>query len=62
MNNLSGSFIVGYDFSDADIGVLVVGTRVSEGHTRVINAFSGKDARAMFDMLTTKPEEKHGNT
>ena len=62
MNNLTGRFIIGYDFEDAETGVLVVGTRASEGRTAIINAFSGKDARAMFDMLTTKREEQLGNT
>lgn len=62
MNNLTGSFIIGYDFEDAETGVLVVGTRASEGRTTIINAFSGKDARALLDILTTKQEEQHGNT
>ncbi len=63
MNNLTGSFIIGYDFEDAETGVLFfVRTRASEVRTAIINAFSGKDARSLLDILTTKQEEKHGNT
>ena len=52
MNAISGSYIVGYDFGERDTGVLVVGKQV-KGQVEVINAFSGEDARAMFEMLTT---------
>ena len=63
MNNLTGSFIIGYDFEDTETGVLFfVRTRASEGRATIINAFSGKDARALLDILTTKQEEKNGNT
>ena len=57
MNNLTGSFIIGYDFEDAETGVLVVGTRASEGRATIINAFSGKDARALLGIFTTKTGE-----
>ena len=62
MNNLTGSFIIGYDFEDAETGVLVVGTRASEVRTAIINSFSGKDAGSLLDILTTKQENKNGNT
>ena len=53
MNNLSGSFLVGYDFSNADTGVLVIGIKDNGANVKVINTFSGKDAKELFDRLTT---------
>ena len=65
MNNLSGSFLVGYDFSNADTGVLVIGINDKRENVKVINTFSGKDAKELFDRLTTdtlKKENKSGKT
>ena len=61
MKNLEGSLIVGYSFSEKDIGTIVVG-RQEKGNIDIINVFHGEDARALLDILTTKPEEKNGKT
>jgi len=52
-NLLSGSLIVGYDFSAKDKGVLIIGTRV-KGKTEVINAYEGKEAYDLFQKLIAK--------
>lgn len=50
------SLLVGVDFSNnGDIGVLIVGRRLMNQSVEIINAFSGEDARALYEMLTTKP-------
>lgn len=52
--HLTTSVIVSFDFSDKeDHGVCIVG-RQDRGEMRIINAFQGKEAREIFDKLTTK--------
>ena len=53
-NNLTGSLIVGYDFSANDVGVLIVGRKTKGQATEVINAFQGKEAYDLFQKLITK--------
>jgi hypothetical protein len=61
-NILSGSLIVGYDFSAKDQGVLIVGKPEPGKQTTVINAFQGEEAYELFNKLITKKEEqKNGN-
>lgn len=61
MKNLEGALVVAYSFSDTAVGTMIVG-RQKKGGMDIINAFQGEDARALFDILTTKPEEKNGKT
>lgn len=56
--HLTTSFIVSFDFSDKDRGVCIVGQQ-QKGKMEIINAFQDKDARALFDKLTTKGGEQH---
>lgn len=52
--NEASSFIIGYDFSRGnDVGVLIVGKRLPNGETKIINAFQGDDAYDMYMRLTT---------
>ena len=53
-NNLTGSLIVGYDFSAGDKGVLIVGKKAKGEAVDVINAFEGKAAYDLFQKLITK--------
>jgi ATP-dependent DNA ligase len=49
--------IVSWDFSHGeDKGVLIVG-RQTNGVVKVINAFQGKDARDIYEKLTTVKKE-----
>lgn len=52
--NKSDGLIIGYDNSPNkdDTAILVVGRRVN-GEIKVINAFEGADALALYEMLTT---------
>lgn len=52
---VTGSFIIGFDFSkSSDTGVLIVGTKTKGNNVEVINAFQGRDAVEVYNMLTTK--------
>lgn len=53
---MNGAVIVSWDFSHGDTGVLIVG-RQTKGVTRVINAFQGKEARDIYEKLTTVKKE-----
>lgn len=57
MENTSGAFIVSWDFSDKDTGVLVVGRQIKAGNVEIINAFQGSDAHAIYEMLSTVQKE-----
>lgn len=61
-NLLSGSLIVGYDFSKADEGVLVVGKKGKGQAVEVINAFQGEEAYALLNKLITKEEKTDAKT
>jgi hypothetical protein len=47
----SGSFIVAWDFTNEDSGVLLVGQRDGKV-TNVVNAFQGQEARDIFKLLS----------
>mgnify|MGYP003292160981 CR=1 FL=1 len=50
----SGAVIVSWDFSHGkDTMVLIVGKQ-TRGKVEVINAFQGKEARDIYEKLTTK--------
>lgn len=53
MENTSGAFIVSWDFSDEDTGVLVVGRQIKAGNVEIINAFQGRDAIDIYKILST---------
>lgn len=54
---LEGSLIVSYSFSDADTGVLIVGKQ-TKGKMDIVNAFQGKEAMDIFQMLATKKNKE----
>lgn len=59
MNKIHDSLILSWDFSrDKDTGVLVVGTKRIDQGIEIINAFQGKEAEKIRDMLITKKETK----
>lgn len=51
-----GAVIVSWNFSHEDTGVLIVG-RQTKGVVTIINAFQGKEARDIYEKLTTKKGE-----
>ena len=49
------SLLIGVDFSNTDgTGVLIVGRKRMNQSVEIINAYQGDDARALYEMLTTK--------
>lgn len=50
----NGSVIVSWDFSHGDEGVLIVGRKKTKVDVEVINAFQGKEARDIYEKLTTR--------
>ena len=58
MSKKTGSLIIGYDFSkDENNGILIVGTRTKGQNTDIVNAFQGKEAKAIFERLITVKKE-----
>lgn len=53
----SGAYIVSWNFSDKDTGVLVVGRQIKAGDVEIVNAFQGANALAMYEMLSTVYKE-----
>lgn len=51
---MHGSLIIGYDFSNKDDGVLIIGKKTPTQEVEVINAFQGKEAVNIFTQLITK--------
>jgi hypothetical protein len=52
---LNDTLLVGFDFThDKDKNVLIVGKKNGE-KIEIINAFQGENAKAMYELLTTKP-------
>ena len=50
------SLLIGVDFSNTDdTGVLIVSRKRMNQTPEIINAYSGEDARALYEMLTAKP-------
>ena len=59
MKELNGSLVVGYDFTDKDTGVLIIGKQ-ENGSVNVINAFQDKEAVDIFNKLVGR--DKNVNT
>lgn len=58
MRPTTDSLIIGFDFSKGeDVGVLIVGRKRINQTVEIINAFSGKEAKEIYERLTTvKPK------
>lgn len=52
MENTSGAFIVSWDFSNEDTGVLIIGKQ-TKGKVEIINAFQGEEAYELYKKLST---------
>lgn len=50
--HLSKTLLVAVDFADDDTGVLVVG-ETQGADTKIINIFHGKEAKKLYEKLTT---------
>lgn len=55
-----GNFIIGYDFSKGlDKEILIVGKQTARNKpVEIVNAFQGKEAREIYEKLTSKKEKK----
>ena len=55
-----GNFIIGYDFSNGlDKEILIVGKQTARNKpVEIVNAFQGKEAREIYEKLTSKKEKK----
>lgn len=54
MENTHGAFIVSWDFSHGqDKDILLVGRKTPKHDVEVINAFQGKEARDIYEKLST---------
>lgn len=50
-----GTLLVGYDFTHGeDLFLLTVGVKRENESLEIVNAFQGENAKALFEMLTTK--------
>lgn len=59
-SDMTSSLIVGFDFSrGTDVGVLIVGKRLPNGETDIVNAFQGDDAWDMYQKLITQPKKEN---
>ena len=56
MTNTTGSYIVAWDFSHNDKGVLIVGEQ-KKGAMNIINAFEGEEAYDIYKRLSTVKEK-----
>lgn len=57
------TLLVSVDFSSEDTGVLIVGRKEKNQTVKIVNAFAGADAHALYERLVTvqKEEKSHGN-
>lgn len=60
------TLLVSVDFSGEDTGVLVVGRKEKNQAIKIVNAFAGVDAHALYERLVTvqkkeEKEKKNGN-
>lgn len=57
------TLLVSVDFSSEDTGVLIVGRKEKNQVIKIVNAFAGADAHALYERLVTvqKKEKKNGN-
>lgn len=54
MTKTNGAYIVSWDFSHGeDNDVLIVGEQKKRGVVDIVNAFQGKDARDIYERLST---------
>ena len=53
MTNSFGSYIVSWDFSDKDTGVLIVGYQ-ENGNVTIVNAFQGEEAYDIYKKLSSE--------
>ena len=51
----SGSYIVAWDFSKEDTGVLIVGSQKNNKMT-IVNAFQGEEARDIYEKLSKRKD------
>jgi hypothetical protein len=56
--NVSVCFLVGFDISENDNAVAIIGKKGPGIDIEVINAFSGEEAIALYNKLNTKKEKK----
>ena len=61
MNNTGGAYIVAWDFSKEDEGVLVVGSQ-KNGKMSIVNAFQGEEAYDIYKKLTGEKKENSNGT
>lgn len=53
---LNDTLLVGFDFTHGeDKEILIVGRKDGDTPFEVVNAFQGGNARALYELLTTKP-------
>jgi hypothetical protein len=52
MEQTSGAYIVSWDFSDEDSGVLIVGKQ-TKGTMEIVNAFQDEEAYELYKKLST---------
>ena len=56
MTNSAGAYIVSWDFSHDDKGVLIVGEQ-KKGTMKIVNAFEGEEAYDIYKRLSTVKEK-----
>ena len=56
MTNSFGSYIVSWDFSNEDTGVLIVGYQ-ENGNVTIVNAFQGKEAHDIYKKLSGEDKD-----
>lgn len=60
MDKISDCILVSVDFSHgADVGVLIVGRRLPNGSTAIVNAFQGDEAVELYKKLVTVKEKEN---
>lgn len=52
--NVTDSIIIGYDQSESDNTVLIVGRKEPKQSVEIINAFQGEEAKELYERLITK--------
>ena len=52
--NITDSILIGYDQSENDNTVLVVGRKRPNQSVDIINAFQGEEAKELYERLITK--------
>lgn len=55
---ISDSLIIGVDHANGDNMILIVGRKKPEQNVDIINAFQGKEAKHIYELLITKKENK----